>query len=53
MYSQVENVAFTREVSVGRIRGLRTAWVGDTGKKNDNEHENIPKNFIINNNCTE
>ena len=53
MYSQVENVAFTREVSVGRIRGLRTAWEGDTGKKNDNEHENIPKNFIINNNCTE
>ena len=30
MYSQVENVAFTGEVSVGRIRGLRTAWEGDT-----------------------
>jgi len=31
MYSQVENVAFTGEVSVGRIRGLRTTWEGDTG----------------------
>lgn len=53
MYSQVENVAFTGEMSVGRIRGLRTAWEGDTEKKKYNEHENIPKNFIINNNCTE
>ena len=31
MYSQVENVAFTGEVSVGRIRGLCTTWEGDTG----------------------